>query len=44
MNLPFEIPDMDWSNFDVRKIVEIIGSKYVQKRKRIKTYEKRMKI
>ena len=31
MNLLFEIPDVDWSNSDVRKVVEIIGSKYDQK-------------
>ena len=31
MNLPFEIPDVDWSNSDVRKVVEVIGNKYDQK-------------
>ena len=46
MNLPFEIPDVDWSNSDVRKVVKIIGNKYDQKAenmiksaKRMKTYE-----
>ena len=31
MNLPFEIPDVDWSNSDVRKVVEMIGNRYDQK-------------